>query len=730
MNDPKSPALTAGFSKPATKYLAYILIAFLACAIAAIASRYFFNFQYALTGVLVSALLVAPFLLLLAPAFRNLLAGSAVALAIACLLLTGHAVKIAAMKTPLQTADIVAAPLLLRTLSGPYLLIGALILIVAAALLMLSIRFRWKNLLHVGLAFLYVIMIALSSHLWLNSVAGAMKVPTTDKLSNPAFDLEHRRSEQFGRLSELGGPLFLLEDWNIRQMDSGKIPSEEEIREIGASAWKPPATPPTRNIHIVLLESIWDTGVLEDVSIHGDPIDPRFMAAWQAAGKPHMLSPVIGGSTANAEFEALCGLPAPSNSIAFVSSLKNRMPCLPAVLQKLGYQTIANHPHLATNWARDQAYGLIGFEKFNPIDAFSLEPLDMDGSFLTDRSLFEQNFSMLESIDARTPTLNYVVSLSSHWAYARNTEQRPDVVTVEPNLKLLSAYANSSAYTTRALMDWVEKVHARDPSALIIAFGDHAPVLDAQPDVYQGVRGRVSGQFVNNGIRQLIGMARIPVLVLDGVDGPAAIAEDTPLYDLPQIVSKLLDQTPLLPYQSSTNGDTVVRPIPGRLLAKTGGIWRSCGSSVSPEKSDDCDKAWEIQKKNRAIRQDLSVGKSYILSQSDARELQSDLAPLHISKTYKTCEFEVKQWGPDTAQAGQPFNPTSTGESAIWISFNELRGQPSVSIGNTPAKVVQGARLITASVPATAVPSTPGDVPVWVTCPDETRVQIGAVKIN
>lgn len=279
-------------------------------------------------------------------------------------------------------------------------------------------------------------------------------------------------------------------------------------------------------------------------------------------------------------------------------------------------------------------------------------------------------------------------------------------------------------------MDWVEKVHARDPSALIIAFGDHAPVLDAEPDVYQGLRGRVGGQFINSGVRQLIGMARIPVLILDGVNGPASFAEDTPLYDLPEIISKVLEQPALLPYQPGTNPKMVVRSTPGRLLAKADGIWRSCGSAASPEKTDECDEAREIQRRNRTIRQDLAAGKGYLLSQSGAAELQSELAPMDISNTYKACQFEVKQWGPDSALAGQPFNSSTPGESAIWISFNDLRGRPSVSIGETPANVVQGPRLITASVPSNTVPSKPGSVPIWVTCPDETRVQIGAVKIN
>jgi hypothetical protein len=709
--------------------LFYILACTVSAAIATWISSHYFQFTYTSAAALITALIMIPFFLALAPAIRGPVVGCCLVLATAMLLVTGHAVKIAAMKTPLQVADIAAIPLLLRTLSGPYLTTGIILIAVVLVLILLSIRWRWKSLGAISIAAVYVFALASSSSIWLPTVTKRLGVEHEDKPRIQAFDQKQRAEGQYSRLSALGGPLFLIEDWIVQQRDAGYVPSRDEINELGKTTWRLPTIVPTRNVHIVLLESIWDTSVLEGVSITGDAIDPRFMALWRAAGTPHALSPVIGGSTANAEFEALCGFPAPSNSIAFVGSLRNRMPCVPAVLQKFGYHTLATHPHIASNWARDTAYDRIGFRTFNTIDSFELEQKDLDGPFLTDKSMFEQNLALLDSIDHDQPVFNYIVSLSSHWAYARNMEERPDIVNVKPaELKLLQGYVNSSAYTTRAFMDWTERVLATDPDALIVVFGDHAPVLDAQPDVYKGLANQVDGHFDDSGTRQIVGMSRVPLLIVDGVNGPVSLPDDIPLYQLPQVIGNILHQSPLLPHRTVENGDIIVRSMPSRMLARIEGIWRRCGSTTDPVHENGCDNAWQIQRRNRLLRQDLAVGGSYSLDQTDAKQVLDGMEPMQINQKFKSCEFEIKQWGPNRVVAGASFNSSKPDTSAVWISFTKLRGQPDVMIGNVPTKEVRGARLITASVSTATLPQNPSQIPVQLRCPDEAPVQVGVIE--
>lgn len=598
------------------------------------------------------------------------------------------------------------------------------------AILILTIRWQRKSLSAFAATAIYVSVLLLTSNLWLETVTSRLDIKQ-DIQQRQAFDLEHRTSNLHHHLSALGGALFLLEDWHLQQQDAGYVPTRAEIQQIGAHQWKSPIAKPTRNIHIALLESIWDTSVLDNVVINGPAIDPRFMSLWRAAGSPHALSPVIGGSTANAEFEVLCGFPAPGNSISFVGSLRNRMPCLPAIFKNLGYRTIASHPHLASNWSRDTAYDRLGFQVFNSLDSFTLEPKDLDGPFLTDKSMFQQNLELIEPIDSEQPTFNYVVSLSSHWAYSRNEVERPTIVDVKPaSLKLLHDYVNSSAYTTSAFMDWAESILAADPDALIIAFGDHAPVLDAEPDIYKEISNRVGGRFEDAHTRQLVGMSRVPLLILDGMNGPTALAEDTPLYQLPQIIGNLLHSEQLLPYASPRNSDIIVRTVPEGMLARIGGTWRRCGSASAKVEENGCKDAWSIHQRNKLVRQDLAVGKNYFLKQASAEQLVQDATPIQINHRFKSCEYEIDQWGPRQGTPGKAINSGNPETSLIWITFRSLRGQPDITIGNVAVEEVHAPLLITASIPTIELPNHAADVPVKIRCPNEDATQVGVIQIR
>lgn len=708
--------------------LLQIVITAASCISAGLIAQHVFSFEYRAVAVAITTALLAPLFVLLAPSFRNMVWAGMANAALCHLLLIGHAVKIAAMKTPIQAADFEAVPLLITTLSGRYLVVGAVLLGLLAVLCLLSFKPRWSSALPMGLGMGYVLSLVLSSSAWVGPVTRILEHTQAGATTFKNFEEEARKGEQLEKLKAEGGLLYLLKNWQDMREETGFIPGFDEVASIVPQKWSETSeTKPNRNVHVVLLESIWDTSALDGMDGTADALDPRFRALWEAAGKPHGLSPVIGGSTANAEFEVLCALPAPSNSIAFLESLKKTTPCLPGLFQKLGYRTMASHAHRASNWGRDKAYARVGFEEFNPVDAFDLD--DMDGPFLADGSMFRQNLAMVATQSVR-PTFNYVVSLSSHWAFARDRKRRPDKVPYAgEGLKLLPDYLNASAYTTAAVMDWTEKVLASDPDALIVMFGDHAPVLDSQPDVYQRLNDKVAGQFDGNDTRRLMGMSRVPLLIIDGSEGPVSLPNDVPLFQLADVIGSRLHRDRVLP-QVRAGESITLRPMLGRLLAEIGGKWMNCGTREAPRSGSGCDKAWAQHTQNRLIRQDLIAGSGHYLALAGSESLTRDLAPLEIVHKFKSCDFSVRAWGPDQARVGQAFNATPQGDSSIWISFTSLRGNPEVQIGTSVAPAVVGEKVITASLPTRTLTAVAGELPVQLKCPDEKSVKIGSLKIH
>ena len=163
----------------------------------------------------------------------------------------------------------------------------------------------------------------------------------------------------------------------------------------GETAAPVPTGSPPRNVHMIVLESFWDAALLTGSGLSMDPLDPRFRELWRQAGNSHVLSPIFGGYTANAEFESLCGFPVTENHVFFESGLRNQAPCLPQILEEAGYRSIASHPNVAGFWNRVNAYRRIGFRTYWSDRDFVLD--DLNGEFLSDSSLYRQTMAKIGS---------------------------------------------------------------------------------------------------------------------------------------------------------------------------------------------------------------------------------------------------------------------------------------------------------------------------------------------
>lgn len=718
------------FAKDLAASWAYLPIALLACGIMAAAAWISFGFTYGARAITATGLLLGCALWLLGPALRNRWWGAALAAGLASLLLVGNAAKVAMLHVPLSIADAQALPTLLATLSGRPLLLATVLIAVAVLLPLASLRPRWRSLLALAATTAFVALLATTAGL-LRPISQTLLPVGIEELKMPNGEIVELpgREDQISLLQIRGPLLYLLEDWRVMREDIRKVPSAAEIDALALQAWRPGSIDVHRNVHVVLLESVWDITLLDRYRSSRSPLDPRFLALWESAGRPYVLSPEMGGATANAEFEALCGLPAPRNSVAFVNLMRNPSPCLPAMLARLGYRTVASHANLASNWNRVRAYDNAGFDLYRPISAFELD--DLEGGLLADGSFFRQNLQYLDENRAEGPLFNYLVSLSSHWGFVRNTERRPDLVTISPaDAPVLQAYANAVAYTTEAFMDWAEAILARDPDALIIAFGDHSPSLDVDPDPYSAVNRADKSAFDNPATRRRVGISRTPLLILDGSRGALRTGTDMPMYELPGLIGQLLGSAALLP-QSAQRGPMTLRPFRGHLLAGNDGSWTDCAGRDSAPRTPTCNAAWKQFDQLRTLRQDIVLGNGHYLRAQHAEALSVPrLVPMALEARHADCEFEVDQWGPQQAMPGQGFNLQPDGSSAMWFAMKHLRGTPQVKLGTVVGEANAGEQLLTAAFAPAAIAGLAGPTPVTLTCPGQPPVQVGMFDVS
>jgi len=527
----------------------------------------------------------------------------------------GNAAKIAVLGGPVMPDDFTAMGNLFLLLEGWQLAAAAAIIAVPLLLLFAMIQWRtprtWSLFGAVGTAALCLVVAPLP-------VAHAMDDLFGNIVWNQRGNFEHR-----------GLLVHMLQETSRHLARGANPPSESQVVEALDRLQQPGAMPVSlssgpsarRNVHMIVLESFWDPALLTAAGLSADPLDPRFRRLWAEAGNSRALSPVFGGYTANAEFEALCGFPVTEDAVFFEGWLRRDVPCLPAHLGSGGYRTLASHPNIAVFWNRVNAYQRIGFDTYWSKRDFVLD--DMNHVFLSDISLYRQVLEKIQPmLENATPTFNYILTFFGHLHYQLN-EQRPAVIKTSQGSSLAEAYANTLYYKSRELMTFLEVLRARDPEAVIVLFGDHLPFLGPNFAAFTD-----SGLLANNRSEFSDAMfetvAATPLVVIDGKRGPLRLG-DVPMYQLPQIILGLLgDHRPSILRLAANPEGSAIRPLPGMLLTENDDQWLVCRGKTP--RDDACQASTNWLQAVQTLSRDLFGGRQYVLKgrlAPPAREIPS-----------------------------------------------------------------------------------------------------------
>ncbi|MCL1980943.1 MAG: sulfatase-like hydrolase/transferase [Proteobacteria bacterium] len=265
---------------------------------------------------------------------------------------------------------------------------------------------------------------------------------------------------------------------------------EEQARKF--AAWLKQTGGPKRNIHLVVLESFLDPTLFKAATYTKNPLHPDFRKLFGANKLGFSLSPVVGGKTAQAEFEVLCGAPAFEEMLGMeFNSFTGPAAayCLPGKLQLAGYQTMASNAFKPSFFNEQNAYRGIGFAKiffpreFAPSDTdtyLSKGDTSSEEEYMFDGNIFSQNLEyitpLLREKDA-PPLLNYVLTVYGHFPHLINEAKRPKVLKMISNFQdeQLERAANQMFYRTQAVADYVNRLIELDPKSLIILVSDHLP---------------------------------------------------------------------------------------------------------------------------------------------------------------------------------------------------------------------------------------------------------------
>jgi len=301
-----------------------------------------------------------------------------------------------------------------------------------------------------------------------------------------AEDIRYDQNQNYRRNGFLAASLMNLSEGGIKTPKgySAKMISDLRDSIIDADDPKPLGKPRVKPHIIVLqMESYADPGFIDPrVSYETSPFSPLWpyskgIRAFRA------LTSVLGGGTANTEFEFLTGYNmsfCPSGVIPFIRYKNHLKSSIATDLADIGYNTIAVHPYTGSFYNRDKAFPSLGIERFVTYEDF--DSPEYIGGYISDDAFAGKVIELYEEEKTRGPVFLYGMSIQNHGPYNDPQRYRPYPVLIGEGLdlsedrirelELYGANLRDSSLALARIMDYLSKTREH---ALLLVFGDHQP---------------------------------------------------------------------------------------------------------------------------------------------------------------------------------------------------------------------------------------------------------------
>lgn len=268
------------------------------------------------------------------------------------------------------------------------------------------------------------------------------------------------------------------ENYSAKAVEERYLQSGRDSRGL-AEALADPDSVNRPNIIVIMDEAFSDPAVLGEFGTNLDymPFIHSLQNGSENTVTGYLNVSVLGGNTANTEFEFLTGSTMaflPQGSVAYQQYVQNYVPTLASHLKELGYNTVAMHPYYPNGWDRSRVYPLMGFDTF-------LSREDFKGAkqlrkYVSDEACFDRIIKLYEEKEQGEPFFVFNVTMQNHSGYEEEFSNFKQDVTVENiSAKSLPAYLSLVKETDRAFEKLVAYFKEAQEDTMIVFFGDHQP---------------------------------------------------------------------------------------------------------------------------------------------------------------------------------------------------------------------------------------------------------------
>jgi phosphoglycerol transferase MdoB-like AlkP superfamily enzyme len=244
------------------------------------------------------------------------------------------------------------------------------------------------------------------------------------------------------------------------------------------------------NIIVIMNEAFSDPAVLGDFETNEDYMP--FIHSIMDGNIKNTISgylnvSVLGGNTANTEFEFLTGSTMaflPQGSVAYQQYLKKEMPSLASHLKDLGYETIATHPYNSTGWDRNRVYPLLGFDEMYFIKDYNSP--EKIRKYVSDKACYDKIIEMYEEKDSDTPFFVFNVTMQNHSSYTDDFDNfAPDIEVKDSDSKALNNYLSLMKISDNSVKYLTDYFSNADQDTIIVFFGDHQPTNSVVSNIWK-----------------------------------------------------------------------------------------------------------------------------------------------------------------------------------------------------------------------------------------------------
>lgn len=290
---------------------------------------------------------------------------------------------------------------------------------------------------------------------------------------------------------------------------------------------------------------------------------------------------VLGGNTANTEFEFLTGNTMaflPQGSVPYQQYVKGEQESLASHLKTLGYQTIAMHPYNSTGWDRNKVYPLLGFDKMYFIKDYSSP--EKIRKYVSDRACYDKIIELYEEKPKDTPFFIFNVTMQNHSSYSEEFDNfTPDITVTDSNSKTLNNYLSLMKISDEALEYLIDYFSTVEEDTVIIFFGNHQPTNSVVSNIWK-LNGKNGNELSEEDEAKRY---KVPLIIWSNFDTGITTDFETstnflasrvlelsklPLYDYSMYLKRLSENYPVVTSMRAENSDgesTEVKNVMGEL---------------------------------------------------------------------------------------------------------------------------------------------------------------------